>query len=173
MVSSFVVHDADERLEAIEEYLSQEIDFDYFSSTGIIEHHFLLHKNETVHEIMLSFNKYKWKLIKGMITGRFLKYFEPINMIKNYYGEKYAFEFAFLVHYTAWLLIPGVAGSLVCIRMADIWKERKNFQDAIDTDMNGLFGLFLAIWASCFLESWRQKQEIIKYVWDCSDNSYS
>ena len=38
-------------------------------------------------------------------------------MIKNYYGEKYAFEYAFLIHYTAWLLIPGVAGTLVCIRM--------------------------------------------------------
>jgi|APSaa5957512535_1039671.scaffolds.fasta_scaffold206898_1 hypothetical protein len=33
----FNVFDADERLEAIEEYLGQEIDFDYFMTSGIIE----------------------------------------------------------------------------------------------------------------------------------------
>lgn len=92
-----------------------------------------------------------------MITGDFLKYFEPINMIKNYYGEKYAFEYAFLIHYTAWLLIPGVAGTLVCFRMLHRFSHRMLLSDAIDTDANGLFGLFLTIWASCFLESWRKK----------------
>jgi len=41
------------------------------------------------------------------------KYFQPINMIKNYHGEKYAFEFAFLLHYQAWLLIPAAGGILL------------------------------------------------------------
>ena len=50
-----------------------------------------------------------------MISGSYPKYFEPINMIKNYYGEKYAFEYAFLIHYAAWLLIPGFFGILVVI----------------------------------------------------------
>ena len=162
MPHSFNQFDADERLEAIEEYLGKELDFDYFTSSGIIEQHFLLHKRNTVTEIMSSFNHYKWRLIKGMITGSFLKYFEPINMIKNYYGEKYAFEYAFLIHYTAWLLIPGVAGVLVVIRMVNMYFVRGNsFKDAIDTDMNGLFGILLSIWATCFLESWRRKQKII------------
>lgn len=40
---SFIVFDADERLEAIEEYLGQEIDFDYFMTSGIIESHYMLH----------------------------------------------------------------------------------------------------------------------------------
>ena len=34
---SFLVFDADERQEAIEEYIGQEIDFDYFKTSGIIE----------------------------------------------------------------------------------------------------------------------------------------
>ena len=70
---------------------------------------------------MDSFDHYKWRLIRGMITGNYYKYFEPINMIKNYYGEKYAFEFAFLVHYAAWLLIPGFFGMLVVIEMFRIY----------------------------------------------------
>ena len=174
MLHSFNQFDADEKLEAIEEFLGKEIDFDYFTNSGIIEQHFLLHKRNTVKEIMSSFNHYKWRLIKGMITGSFLKYFEPINMIKNYYGEKYAFEYAFLIHYTAWLLMPGIAGVLVVIRMVNMYfRMGKSFKDAIDTDMNGLFGILLSIWATCFLESWRRKQKIIQYMWNCSDNSFS
>ena len=51
MATSFVVFDADERLECIEEYLSKEIDFDYFTKVGIVENHFLLHKSDTISEI--------------------------------------------------------------------------------------------------------------------------
>lgn len=39
--------------------------------------------------------------------------------------------------------------------------------------MNGLFGIFLSIWATCFLESWRRKQRNIQYYWNCGDNSFS
>ena len=41
---AFNVFDADERLEAIEEYLGEEIDFDYFKTSGIIDAHYMLHK---------------------------------------------------------------------------------------------------------------------------------
>ena len=87
----------------------------------------MLHKRETVNEIIDSFDHYKWRLIRGMITGNYTKYFEPINMIKNYYGEKYAFEYAFLMHYTAWLLIPGFLGILVVIQMVRRFKQTGNF----------------------------------------------
>ena len=121
----------------------------------------MLHKRETVTTILDSFNHYKWRLIRGMIIGNYPKYFEPLNMIKNYYGEKYAFEYAFLIHYSAWLLIPGVVGCLVVIKMVYSYYKTRTFSDSIDTDMNGLFGIFLSIWATCFLESWRRKQRNI------------
>jgi hypothetical protein len=96
-----------------------------------------------------------------MIIGNYPKYFEPLNMIKNYYGEKYAFEYAFLIHYAAWLLIPGIVGTLVVIKMVYAYYQTRTFSDSIDTDMNGLFGIFLSVWATCFLESWRRKQRNI------------
>jgi hypothetical protein len=39
--------------------------------------------------------------------------------------------------------------------------------------MNGLFGIFLSVWATCFLESWKRKQRNIQYYWNCGDASFS
>jgi len=43
---------------------------------------------------------------------------QPINMIKNYYGEKHAFEFTFLCHYQCWLVVPSVVGLIASIDVA-------------------------------------------------------
>jgi hypothetical protein len=39
--------------------------------------------------------------------------------------------------------------------------------------MNGIFGIFLSVWATCFLESWKRKQRNIQYYWNCGDASFS
>ena len=118
-------------------------------------------------------DKYRSKLIKNFYTPRWVKYIQPLNMIKNYYGEKFAFQFAFLLHYECWLVIPSIGGLLVIIRMAQEYYQSGNSDEALDTDANGILGLSLAIWATCFFESWKRKQKTIQYFWDCSDNSYS
>ena len=58
MPHAFNVFDADEKLECIEEYLGQEIDFDYYKTSGIIESNYMLHKRETVAEITDSLTHY-------------------------------------------------------------------------------------------------------------------
>lgn len=98
---------------------------------------------------------------------------QPLNMIKNYYGEKYAFEYAYLVHYQAWLFIPAVVGLFVVYGSVQIYADKGEMKEALDTWENGIFGLFVSIWATCFLESWKRKQRTIQFLWNCSDNSYS
>lgn len=80
-----------------------------------------------------------------------------MNMIKNYYGEKYAFEYCFLLHYVAWLAVPSFVGCFVVLRMVFRYQQTKDPGEAMDTDMNGAFGLFLTLWATCFVESWKRK----------------
>ena len=100
----------------MEAIFANQIDFDYYTQTKIILAHFPLHKRNTVDHIENEFNKHRWKLIKGFLPfGDYMKYMEPLNILKNYYGEKYTFEFTFLLHYQAWLMIPGFIGIFVVL----------------------------------------------------------
>ena len=87
----------------------REIDIDYYMKTGIIVRHFPLHDSNRS-EIHQSWRKYRVRLFFGFITGRYVKYMQPLNFIANYYGEKMGFYYAFLVFYSAWLLIPAIPG---------------------------------------------------------------
>lgn len=131
-----------------------------------------------------SFKHYYKNLKHGFLFGGYLKYMQPLNIIKNYYGENYAFEYAFLIHYQAWLQIPTYTGILLCIYQAYRWftwtppddeavggSERLMYM--LDTPMNAPFGLFVTFWATCFVASWKQKQGMIQFLWSCSDNSFS
>jgi hypothetical protein len=53
--------------------------------------------------IEISFRHHGWNLITSMPRGSFMPFMEPINIIKNYYGEKYALFITFLVHHIGML----------------------------------------------------------------------
>ncbi len=75
----------------------------------VIEH-YPLHDDRRS-QILESWNMHKYGLFKGFLTGYFEKgSLQPLHLIANYYGEKMAFFYAYLVFYTAWLMIPAVPG---------------------------------------------------------------
>ena len=68
--------------------LEQEMDIDYLIKSGVILNHFTLH-TEDRHFIYSSWLEYRWRLSWGMFTGHnFLKSMQPLNFLKDYYGEK-------------------------------------------------------------------------------------
>ena len=67
--------------------------------------------------VYTSWIEYKWRLSKGMLFTGFLDNMQPLNFIKDYYGEKFGFYFAWLIHYTGWLIPVAVIGFFFGIAM--------------------------------------------------------
>ena len=49
--------------------------------------------------------------------------------------------------------------------------EYKNVKWSVDTAWNGAYGIFLTLWASLFVESWKKKQARMIFEWDLENNS--
>ena len=114
----------------------------------------------------------QWGLYWAFIVGDHTRTFNVLNMIKNYFGEKTTYNIAFLLHYQAWLMIPSLFGILTFFYQIYDYADQGDFNKSLDGRMNPIYGIFLVIWASLYLESWRKFDEVINILWD-SNNSFS
>jgi anoctamin-10/anoctamin-7 len=87
-----------------------------------------------------------------------LPWHQPVDEVKDYYGEKIGLYFLWLGHYTAWLIPASVVGFGCWINVA-----------AKDNDPNAVimpyFAAFVALWSTLFLESWKRKEKTYAMRW--------
>ena len=83
---------------------------------GVVYEHFMPHTSKK-YEIVESLDKHVHALIRANLsmTDSFKDHFEPINLIADYFGEKYALYLAFILHHVAWICIPAVVGGALFI----------------------------------------------------------
>ncbi|RNA01596.1 anoctamin-7 [Brachionus plicatilis] len=91
-----------------------------------------LHKDHVKIKAKISKKQFLYEyFIKSNKSSNLL----PIFVIRDYFGEKVAFYFAWLNFYTSWLIFPSIVGFIVCLYglmtySADLpTKARKNFFD--------------------------------------------
>jgi hypothetical protein len=114
---------------------------------------------------------------------------QPIDDIRDYFGEKIALYFAFLGHYTYWLASAAFLGFLVFIhQLADInygtgninFFDVSRLQNVTDLEVNktrlevvvfsevptaAFFAIFISLWASFMIEFWKRKQSRLALRW--------
>uniref|UniRef100_A0A5S6NLT8 Anoctamin n=1 Tax=Xenopus tropicalis TaxID=8364 RepID=A0A5S6NLT8_XENTR len=142
---------------------------------------------------------YPFSRDKMHLYGAFYKY-QPVDLIRKYFGEKIGLYFAWLGLYT-WLLIPAsLVGIIVflygcatidadipsqemcdqeqgfvmcplCDKACDFWKLSSACGTArashlFDNPATVFFSVFMALWATLFLEYWKRLQMRLSYFWD-------
>jgi hypothetical protein len=71
-----------------------------------------LHEKEDKEQISRQFRKDKYGLYGGFAFQTILSdHMKALDLIADYYGERFAFYFAWLLHYTHWLIYPSVIGA--------------------------------------------------------------
>ena len=83
---------------------------------------------------------------------------QPYDEIREYYGDHVAIYFVWLGKYTFYMIWPAIFGSICQIG---------NFYNKDGVDGNPLlmpYSVFLAFWATIFLQMWERKQAELK-VW--------
>ncbi|XP_043943405.1 anoctamin-2-like [Protopterus annectens] len=129
----------------------------------------------------------------------FYKY-QPVNLIRKYFGEKIGLYFAWLGVYTELLIPASLIGIIVflygcltvdtdipsnemcdqgnnftmcplCDRFCDYWKLGSACATArashlFDNPATVFFSVFMALWATMFLEHWKRRQMRLSYYWD-------
>ncbi len=113
-------------------------------SEGVVAQIFPVHEPQAVE-----------RLRKSWVTQFFKT--QPIESIREYFGIKIAFYFAWLGHYTTALFIPAAFGLLVWL-----------CGDDSNLGFVG-FAFFNVIWSTLYLESWKRRSAELAYTWGTAD----
>ena len=61
---------------------------------------------------MKFYQKEKTKIFFSFLAyNHYRKYTKTIDTVAEYFGEKFGFYFAWLIHYTSFLMIPSIIGA--------------------------------------------------------------
>lgn len=83
---------------------------------------------------------------------------QRVDIVKDYFGEKIAFYFLFLGHYTSWLISSASLGFISWIVVA-----AKNNDP--NTVWMPFFAAFLSIWSTLMLEYWKRREKRYAMQW--------
>lgn len=92
---------------------------------------------------------------------------EHENLVKDYFGERIALYFAFVSHYTTWLVIPTVLGVFVSINIiVNYYIYGRVLVTAIDNLYSVVIYCFLlCLWTRSMLVFWKRKESYIALRW--------
>uniref|UniRef100_A0A3B3URP6 Anoctamin n=1 Tax=Poecilia latipinna TaxID=48699 RepID=A0A3B3URP6_9TELE len=112
--------------------------------------------------------------------------YQPLDHIREYFGEKIALYFAWIGFYTAWLLPASLVGTLIfllgfvlvssdvprfqCFRLC-LSVSFVSLQAGLLFDNGGtvFLSIFMSLWAVTFLEYWKRTCSYLSHRWDCTD----
>lgn len=84
----------------------------------------------------------------------------PVDQVKDYLGERVGFYFAFLAHFSFWLILPSIVGIAVFIHQV--------ISATPNTLYLPIYGVLVALWSTFFMEFWKRHQAMLEQKWGMS-----
>lgn len=100
------------------------------------------------------------------LTWKVRPWEQPLDDIKEYFGEKVALYFCFTGHYTTWLLPLSIAGLLVCVDLAIETGIYNSIGEALLTGYTiPFFCIFVSFWSQLMIEYWKRTEATKAMDW--------
>ena len=98
-----------------------------------------------------------WRELKKLV-------YQPLHLIRNYYGERIALYYAFVGVYTECLMWPMLLG-VAC--QIEYWFGDGTFNfGGIEGNVTGiLYSILMSLWSVYFLEKWKGMQHELQFIW--------
>jgi len=122
---------------------------DQLHSDEVVVSWFRLHHQDS-QEALLKRWVWQWKTM------------QPIEAVREYYGEKIALYFVFIGYYTTMLWIPALCGFV--LTLSQIYSHLTT--DSMDNPWVPLYCCFITVWAIVFISGWKRVERTYQYEWD-------
>lgn len=134
-------------------------------ANDVVTRFFPLHDEDTVEYLRAHWAR-PWQMsLRGLLRQPL---HQDIDTIRDYFGVHIAFYFEWLGFYTKWLMAPTALGVLIyfskTVLQADYFKGTLHVEQ--EHDLYPYFALFMALWATLFLEFWKRRSRMLVYQWD-------
>jgi len=133
--------------------ISSDFSLGWLQAEGLLQDHFCMH--DILH------NR---RLLKSWATLSALFHPQPLQLVRNYFGEKVALYFAWIGFYCRAMIWPAVAG---CFCFLAGWVSDQDGKKVLALS----FAVFLAIWASLFDHLWSRNERKLAWSWGTVDSS--
>ena len=90
-----------------------------------------------------------------------------LHAIRNEYGEKVAFYFAFRTHQQRWLVVPAAFGTVLWL-LRLVAGSLPQLVELVEL-LTPLYGLGIPVWGTLLLERWRSQQAELASLWGVDD----
>ena len=129
-----------------------EVDLDSLQRDGTIAAYFPI-KDEVVAN----------ELLDAMYGIKVMPWLLPIDKVKNYLGERIGIYFAFIGHYTTFLLPLAAVGLLTFL---EVMAQGKLGSGGFLTPV---YAILVCVWAQTMIEFWKRKQAMKVMEWGMND----
>jgi hypothetical protein len=138
--------------------LNRQVNIEDLKNKKILINLFMIHDMNEVFDVTEKSNNISiLAIIKQNIIQTNAVDFVQLTAIKNYFGEKVGFMYAFVNFYTMWLINPAILGLMVTFRQYQI--------GSLITLWSFVYALVISIWITVFIEFWKRQENELRQRW--------
>lgn len=93
---------------------------------------------------------------------------QPVDLIRDYFGEEIAFYFVWTAFFTDELKFPALFGALVFLyQFFTAWHQRYN--EPVVVSLTAAFAVYMSIWSSRFALNWKKRERLWRERWGMTE----